>query len=207
VQNEHIFFTLDTFKSIQYRYRPERKSTKCSFKAANGNKVFSDGVAFVVLNFKETEWDLFLGYIVIAYNSSVHESTGYSPFRIVYGKEMSLPINVQTRSEFNESRGPTGERHNNIPTFVKNLQEKLIEIHSLMRDNLSKSVERQKKHYDCRMKIHQYEVGDFVMRNQKKTVSRVKSKIVRHWTGQWIIIKNYVLCCSKFDIQNHLYLL
>jgi hypothetical protein len=75
---------------------------------------------------------------------------------------MSLPINVQTEIEFNES---TGERHNNIPISVKNLQEKLIRILSLVRDNFSKSVEIQKKHFHCRMKIYQYEVGDHVMRN------------------------------------------
>jgi hypothetical protein len=113
---KRTFMTLDTFKSIQYRNRPALKATKCSFKAANGYKVFCDGVASVVLNFKETDWDLFLDYTVIAYNSSVHESTGYSPHRIVYGKYMSLPINVQTGSELN---GSTGDRHNNIPNSLK----------------------------------------------------------------------------------------
>jgi hypothetical protein len=59
---KRTFITLDTFKSIQYRYSLELKPTKCRFKAANGNKVFCDGVAFVVLNFKDT--DIFFPVIV-----------------------------------------------------------------------------------------------------------------------------------------------
>ncbi|KAH3769810.1 hypothetical protein DPMN_171087 [Dreissena polymorpha] len=49
------FITSDTFKSIRYRNRPGLKTTRCKFKAANGNEVICDGEALVVLNFQDTE--------------------------------------------------------------------------------------------------------------------------------------------------------
>lgn len=37
------------------------------------------------------EWDLFLPYLVLYYNATIQESTGYSPFFIEHGREPHLP--------------------------------------------------------------------------------------------------------------------
>ncbi|KAH3739521.1 hypothetical protein DPMN_046173 [Dreissena polymorpha] len=42
-----------------------------------------------------------------------------------------------------------------------------------------------------------YDVGDLLMRNQKKTVPGVKSKIVRHWNEPWIITEKLCVVPSK----------
>jgi hypothetical protein len=37
------------------------------------------------------QWDLYLPYIVMFYNATVQESTGFSPYFIEHGREPSLP--------------------------------------------------------------------------------------------------------------------
>ena len=39
----------------------------------------------------QKDWDLHLGSVAIAYNSAEHESTGFTPYFLEYGREMRLP--------------------------------------------------------------------------------------------------------------------
>ena len=40
----------------------------------------------------QKDWDKYLSVLTMAYNSSVQESTGLSPSKIMFGREMNLPI-------------------------------------------------------------------------------------------------------------------
>ena len=39
-------------------------------------------------------WDDLLPVVMMAYRSSVHESTGYSPYRLMFGEECTFPMDV-----------------------------------------------------------------------------------------------------------------
>lgn len=40
------------------------------------------------------DWDVTLPYVTFAYNSSRHDTAGYSPFFLLYGREPSLPLDT-----------------------------------------------------------------------------------------------------------------
>ncbi|VDI10971.1 Hypothetical predicted protein [Mytilus galloprovincialis] len=119
----------------------------------------------------------------MAYNSTPHESTGIIPYKLVFGREMSFPINIITEPIEEMSQDPkyTSE-------YVTELEERLREAHDLARKHLKKSAERQKILYNTNVKRHKYEKGDLVLRNQKKNTPGLKLKIARQWTGPWVII-------------------
>ena len=48
------------------------------------------------VNDRRDNWDELLPYVMHAYRTSVHESTGYSPFHLMMGEKCSLPHAVST---------------------------------------------------------------------------------------------------------------
>ena len=48
------------------------------------------------VNDRQDNWSELLPFVMHAYHTSVHESTGYSPFRLMMGDECSLPQDVST---------------------------------------------------------------------------------------------------------------
>ena len=42
----------------------------------------------------QKDWDLWLDQVLFAYRTSVHESTGATPFSLMYGREARLPVNL-----------------------------------------------------------------------------------------------------------------
>ena len=45
----------------------------------------------------QTNWSVKLPYVLMAYRSSVHESTGFTPDYLVFGHETSLPLDLMYR--------------------------------------------------------------------------------------------------------------
>ena len=56
------------------------------------------------VNDRWDNWNELLPYVMYAYRTSVYESTGYSPFRLMMGEECSLPQDVST-SELRTNQG------------------------------------------------------------------------------------------------------
>ena len=48
------------------------------------------------VNDRRHNWNELLPYVMHAYRTSVHESTGYSLFRLMLGEECSLPQDVSS---------------------------------------------------------------------------------------------------------------
>ena len=59
-----------------------------------------------------------LPQVMMAYRSSVHSSTGQTPNKMVYGREIILPMATVMGQ-------PKGENPGTVSDYVANLQEKL----------------------------------------------------------------------------------
>lgn len=129
----------------------------------------------------QKDWDLQLDYVTLAYNSTPHESTGLSPHKMVFGREIKLPLDVMADNVVEEEMLETD--------FVRNLKDSLCQAHEFARKSLQKSSERQKQQYDLKVREKSYQIGQLVWRNQKIVTPGRKQKICRHWNGPWIITK------------------
>ena len=41
-----------------------------------------------------TDWDRHIPYVLFAYRESPHETTGYSPFELLYGRQVRGPLQL-----------------------------------------------------------------------------------------------------------------
>ena len=57
------------------------------------NRTLLDMLATTAHN-HPSDWDLYIRKVCLAYNSSIHSSTGFSPFFLMFGREVKLPIDL-----------------------------------------------------------------------------------------------------------------
>ena len=74
-----------------------RKTTSFHPRSNGQTERFNKTLANMISNYvngSHDNWDKFIPHLIFAYNSSIHESTGYSPFLLTHGYEPNLPIDT-----------------------------------------------------------------------------------------------------------------
>lgn len=82
-------------------------------------------------------WDQHLDFIVTACNATPHESTGLTPHRLVYGIEMTFPLDIIT--------DPIGMKKDDgklMSEYVIVLENNLKEAHETARKKFKRSSEK-----------------------------------------------------------------
>ena len=132
-------------------------------------------------------WDQYLGLLMAAYRSTPHSSTGYSPNMMMFGREVTLPVDVIFPL-------PRHEASVNEHEYVSMLREKMEECYEIARKQLAAASVRQKRDYDSRIVETVYKRGDVVY----KKCAPVK-KLEKIWDGPYIVLK--ILSPSVYLIQ------
>ena len=126
-------------------------------------------------------WDEQLDFCMMAYRSSLHSSTGHTPFELVFGHEMRLPLDVMM-GEANESESTYTE-------FVVDLRGKLVQAHQDVREKLKVTQRRQKDAFDKGVKCTVYQPGDLVLRFSPELKPGEPNKFHRKWEGPFEIVE------------------
>jgi transposase InsO family protein len=103
-------------------------------------------------------WDEYVPYAVMAYRAMPHCSTKYSPYYLVFGRDMRLPIEGDWRPSTNldETDQDCYEEH------VRRLALRLHEANTVAGQNSKLSYQAAKQYYDRRTKLEQFKKGDLV---------------------------------------------
>jgi hypothetical protein len=134
----------------------------------------------------QSNWDEDLALVTSAYRSCVHSSTGYSPNYLMFGREVTLPIQLQYGC-FPKSKELVNESE-----YAENLKSKLENIYSLARTCTKSTIKRQKRDYDSRINTNSYKIGDLVYcLDKSKTVGRSKKLEPVIWQGPLIITRKF----------------
>ena len=119
----------------------------------------------------------FVPKAVLAYNTSVHESTGFTPYRLMFGREAILPLDALLRFETTPSQGLA----QTYPDFVIEQKQQIV------RENLKQAEKLQKAYCDTKRHGQQFPVGDWVW-HRNRTRPRWK-KFLKPWCGPSKVLK------------------
>ena len=105
-------------------------------------------------------WDKNIPYLLFAYREAKHESTGFSPFELLYARHVRGPLSIikEEWEEFN----PDEEQQSSI-SFILDARERLQKMTALARSNENKEKKRQKKYFDKKCKRRELKVHDKVL--------------------------------------------
>ena len=134
-------------------------------------------------------WEEFLTLVMLAYRSSINESTGESPVHMLCGRDIQLPIDVMLGKPPVEVSDPVSG-----VAYVDHLKDKLCEIHDVAREKLLQASDRQKKAYDLRKNFKNYEVGDSVYLHNPSRKKGTSAKLHSPWNGPFFSPKANVKC-------------
>ena len=104
-------------------------------------------------------WPKELPSILWAYRTTARTPTGETPFRLTYGNEAVIPIEIRLTSYRVDNHD---EARNDE---VIHLQLDLVdEIRVIVEQRLARYQDRMEKHYNSRVRHRDFKVGDLVLR-------------------------------------------
>ena len=182
-------FQSGLFKELCDRFSIDKTRTTAFRPQSDGlverlNRSLEDIISkFISVN--QRDWDEQLPWALMAYNSSEHETTKFSPSMLMLGREMNLPVDLVygPHPQTEEYPDETGV----IYEYTDDLQKRLWKVHAKARDNIVKASDRQKRQYDIKANVNSFEVGDVVWLFKYNRVKNRSPKLQRNWDGPYFI--------------------
>ena len=101
-------------------------------------------------------WKNYIHPLVHAYNCTAHDSTGFSPYYLMFGRQPNLPVDLV----FGINRN---SKSSSLTVYVETLKDNLQEAYKLAETAYKNSQVRQKCHYDTRVRGVTLTEGDRVL--------------------------------------------
>ena len=95
---------------------------------------------------RKANWKDYVSPLVHAYNATKHESTGYSPFYLMFGREPRIPVDVQFGLDPNLNNSATKDSSK----FVEKLRDRLKLAYDLATRSARAASKRNKEYYDAK---------------------------------------------------------
>ena len=125
-------------------------------------------------------WDDLLPFMMLAYNTTVHTTTGFTPYRLVFGDECNLPGNLVHRELRPDP--PPGDPG----TYASWVQQALYESYDEVRAQQQRATHRQKRNYDSKAVARAFPNGCWTLRYYPPAR---KNKLCSPWIGPYKIVR------------------
>ena len=126
------------------------------------------------------EWDRYLAPLLFALRDAVHESHGFTPFELVFGRSCRGPIKILKELWTNEV---VEEEVKDAYNYMLELRERIDETCALAQKAISQSQAKNKKYYDKKARNRKLEIGDKALLLLPKS----NNKLLLQWQGPYVV--------------------
>ena len=145
----------------------------------------------------QTDWDVYLPQVMMAYRSSIHSTTKLSPNKMLLGHEIRLPLSAIIGCPISSKAYKSNE------DYVDDLKETLVSVHEFARKHVKKTANYQKKHYDSNAKVRKFKKGQCVWLHNPSRKKNVCSKLSMKWKGPFLVtdVLDDLVCLVKMSAK------
>ena len=131
-------------------------------------------------NEKPKQWHRYINALLFAYREVPQESTGFSPFEILYGRTIRGPMQILKELWTKDIDEPETK---SSYQYVFELREKLEDTMKIAKEELEKSQGRYKHYYDRKTRPRSLQVGDQVL----ILLPSEQNKLLMQWKGPYTV--------------------
>ncbi len=133
-------------------------------------------------NEQPRQWPRYINAVLFAYREVPQESTGFSPFELLYGRTVRGPIQILKElwtKEVEEDEVKTSYQ------YVVELRERLDQTLKIAKESLQNSQVRYKKYFDKKTKERNFQPGEDVL----VLLPTNNNKLLMQWKGPYKVEK------------------
>lgn len=127
------------------------------------------------INEHQDNWPRYVFTAMLTYNTTVHSTTNFTPYELVFGHKPFIPSSI-----YDTSLEPT------YNSYVRVLQQRLQLSREKALENILKSKSISKSYYDKRTRPIKYKVGDMVY---VKNHLRLRKALSPIWKGPYKVVR------------------
>ena len=151
------------------------------------------------------QWHRYINPLLFAYREVPQESTGFSPFELLYGRAVRGPMFILKELWTKELEEPEVK---NSYQYVFELREKLEDTLKLAHTELQKAQHKGKHYYDRKAKVRRFAQGDKVL----ILLPTDHNKLLMQWKGPFEVsavvgLNDYKVCVKGKERVYHANLL
>lgn len=134
-----------------------------------------------VVSDNQKDWDKHIDLFLMAYRSSVHDTTSQTPASILFGTELRLPADMKFGISSKESR--------RTQSYAQDIRRRIEAIHQNTRMQSQLKSDKMKARYDYAANCEGFEEGELVMLYNPKRRKGLSPKLQTCWEGPYKVVK------------------
>jgi hypothetical protein len=138
-------------------------------------------------NQHQTDWDVYLPYVLFAYRTTPHNTLKQTPYYLLYGRNPRFPFDSLLPAPPLDDL----ELSEQSSDYVNKLIEKLKVASDVVDERLRGVDQRRSKSNEALSRIPRYVVGDKVWLHNPVVKKGQTRKLTSPWTGPWQVIDKF----------------